>query len=123
MWQAECTVRSEACENDWEEVPFEAVMVNGASVASADVTNTGTFKVVHKPNIGPIIALTIAVLAFIGAITWVLINKCGDRCPKAFQFMRLENMRSAKGGKCGNTSVQQGEGGPVPPPFTGKTEI
>jgi len=120
MWQAECATRASECENAWEEVPFEAMMVNGASVASADVTNTGTFKVIHKPNVGPIIALTVAVLAFTGAIAWVLLNKCGDRCPKRLQALKWENMR---GGKKGGTSVQTGESGP--PAFTGagKTEI
>merc|ERR1712003_556288 len=114
MWQAECTVRSEACENDWEEVPFEAMMVNGASVASADVTNTGTFKVVHKPNAGPILALTVASLAFLGALAWVLLNKCGDRCPQSLQGLQWKNMRK---GKTVNSSVQaEGSG---PPVFTG----
>merc|ERR1719189_2274626 len=114
MWQAECTTFRGECNNEWVEVDYATMMVNGASVASADVTSTGTFKVVHKPNIGPIIALTVAVLAFTGAIAWVLLNKCGGRCPKRLHFLRWDNMSKGKE----NTSVQHGEGA-VPPPFTG----
>lgn len=84
MWQAECQ-RGTACDSEWAEVEFNSALLNEATVASADVTNTGTFKVVHKPNPGPIIALTIAVLAFVGAVAWVLLNKCGDRCPSKLQ--------------------------------------
>merc|ERR1719436_1497370 len=123
MWQAECSSRASSCDNEWVEVPFESMMINGASVASADVQSTGTFKVVHKPNAGPIIALTVAVLAFAGALAWVLLNKCGDRCPSKLQGLRWDNMRKGK-------TVQMGEGiRPVeggPPVFTGgpgKTEI
>jgi len=121
MWQAECTIRSQECTNDWEEVPFQAMMVNGASVASADVTNTGTFKVVHKPNAGPILALTVASLAFAGALAWVLLNKCGDRCPQRLQGLQWKNMRK---GKTVNSSVQaEGSGPPVFTGGPGKTEI
>merc|ERR1711920_354169 len=105
MWQSECSSRAQECTNEWEEVPFESMMINGASVASADVQSTGTFKVVHKPNAGPIIALTVAVLAFAGALAWVLLNKCGDRRPSKLQGLRWDNMSKGKG-----TSVQTGEG-------------
>jgi len=124
MWQAECDNKATSCNNAWVEVPYETMMVNGASVATADVTNTGTYKVIHEPNPGPILALTVACLAFVGAISWVLINKCGDRCPKRLHFLRWENMRKGKNVDAKNASIQA-TNAKVPPPFTGggKTEI
>merc|ERR1712176_363667 len=125
MWQPECS-RSDrvdgVCQLDWAEVPYSSMNVEGSSVASADVTNTGTFKVVQEANPGPIIALTVAVLAFTGAIAWVLLNKCGDKCPQCLQRFRFENMRS-KG--VSNPTIQaDGEtGGKAPPPFPGTTTI
>merc|ERR1719410_1882128 len=114
MWQSECQRGTENCDRTWHAVDFNSVMIAEASVAEADVTNTGTFKVVHKPNPGPIIALTVAVFAFVGALAWVLLNKCGDRCPTSLQRFQLNKDQ---------TGIQIGK--PVPPPFTndGKTVI
>jgi len=119
MWQAPCTTRGE-CKNPWEAVEMRQVELNGGTVAQADVNSIGTFKVVHKPNAGPILALVVAVLAFTLALTWVLIQKCGDKCPgpiQRFQMNRDKNVLP--------TSVQAtGEGGPLPPAFSsGKTEM
>jgi len=123
VWQGDCP-RSQRdsngeCNLPWETIEFSTLNVDGSSVASADVTNTGTFKVVQEPNVGPIIALTVAILAFVGAVSWVLLNKCGDKCPNALQRFRWENMRggSNKEVTVANSSIQ-GEG-KAPPPFPG----
>jgi len=122
MWQPECTRTDRVdgvCQLNWAEVPYSSMNVEGSSVASADVQNTGTFKVVQEANPGPIIALTVAVLAFSGAIAWVLLNKCGDKCPQCLQRFRFENMRS-KG--VSNPTIQGETGGKAPPPFPGNKE-
>jgi len=114
VWQPECSREARAsdgsCNLPWTTIPYSELNVDGSSVASADVTNTGTFKVVQEPNPGPIIALTVALIAFIGAIAWVLLNKCGDKCPQSLQRFRWENMRKDKG--MDNTTIQaEGETG------------
>jgi len=125
VWQAECTRDQRAsdgtCNLEWISIPYSKLTVDGSSVASADVGNTGTFKVIQEPNPGPILALTVAILAFAGAIAWVLLNKCGDKCPESMQRFRWENMRKEKG--VSNPTVQE-TNGKAPPPFPGnKSEI
>jgi len=118
VWQPECTRAERAddgsCNLDWISIEFSKLNVDGSSVASADVSNTGTFKVIQEPNPGPIIALTVAVLAFAGAIGWVLLNKCGNRCPESLHRFRWDNMRQDKG--VSNPSIQT-TSGKAPPPF------
>merc|ERR1712079_503398 len=86
VWQPECPRDQRdadgKCNLPWTTIKYSELNVDGSSVASADVTNTGTFKVIQEPNPGPIIALTVALIAFIGAIAWVLLNKCGDKYPQ-----------------------------------------
>jgi len=100
VWQPQCSASDRDgdgnCQLDWSDIEFATLNVDGSSVASADVTNTGTFKVVQRPNPGPIIALTVAVLAFGGAIAWVLLNKCADKCPTRLQKFTWDNMRANK---------------------------
>jgi len=120
VWQPECTRDERAadgsCNLEWISIEFSKLNVDGSSVASADVSNTGTFKVIQEPNPGPIIALTVAVLAFAGAIGWVLLNKCGNRCPESLHRFRWDNMRQDKG--VSNPSIQT-TSGKAPPPFPG----
>merc|ERR1712173_31554 len=123
VWQPECSREARAsdgsCNLPWTSISYSELNVDGSSVASADVTNTGTFKVIQEPNPGPIIALTVAILAFGGAIFWVLLNKCGDKCPACLDRFKWGNMQRNKGGS--NTTIQAtGEtGSKAPPPFPG----
>jgi len=123
VWQPECSRDQRdadgSCNLDWVEIPMSKLTVDGSSVASADVSNTGTFKVIQEPNPGPILALTVACLAFAGAIAWVLLNKCGDKCPESLQRFRWENMRKEKG--VSNPTIQSTEGKAAPPPFPATT--
>jgi len=76
VWQAENTGEDD-WDSSWQSVDFYTTTVNGNKVAVADVSNTGTFKVVNKPNVGPIIALCVAIAAFVFVLVWVILRKCG----------------------------------------------
>eukprot|EP00495_Collosphaeridae_sp_1-RS-2012_P003118 TRINITY_DN259_c0_g1_i2.p1 TRINITY_DN259_c0_g1~~TRINITY_DN259_c0_g1_i2.p1 ORF type:complete len:154 (+),score=13.28 TRINITY_DN259_c0_g1_i2:265-726(+) len=76
MWQEE-DLGDGNWDPTWHKVPFRSSEVNGNKVAIANVSETGTFKVVNEPNAGPIAALTIAVLGFVLALCWVVARKLG----------------------------------------------
>jgi len=76
MWQQENTGDGN-WDPTWHKVAFRAQEVNGNKVAVADVSQTGTFKVVNEPNVGPIAALSIAVTGFVIALCWVVMKKMG----------------------------------------------
>merc|ERR1719289_747061 len=76
MWQEE-DLGDGNWDPTWHKVGFRSSEVNGNKVAIADVSETGTFKVVNEPNAGPIAALTIAVVGFVIALCWVVARKMG----------------------------------------------
>jgi len=91
----------------WHEVvDFRTKEVNGNKVAIADVTETGTFKVVNEPNAGPIAALTIAVVGFAIALCWVIARKMGYCGGKKAQQWPKETQQFANG-----NIAMQGESG------------
>jgi len=84
VWQAENTGEGE-WDASWHKIPFRTSYVNGNKVAVADVQSTGTFKVINEPNVGPIAALSIAIIGFVVALCWVIARKmgyCGGTKPK-----------------------------------------
>lgn len=76
VWQEE-NLNDGNWDPTWHSVPYRASKVNGNKVAVADVHETGTYKVVNEPDVGPIAALTIAVLGFVLALCWVVAKKLG----------------------------------------------
>merc|ERR1719216_669009 len=87
------------CDNPWISVPFTATTNDrGQYVATADVSEVGTFKVISKPSAAPIFALFVAVCGFILALSYVIYKRCGDKLPGRFKRQP----------KDANTSVQTG---------------
>lgn len=75
-------------DSSWSAVDFRSSEVNGNKVAIADVSRTGTYKVVNEPNVGPIAALVIAIVGFVIALCFVIFRKmgyCGGSKPKQVQ--------------------------------------
>lgn len=76
-WQAENS-GDDNWDSTWHKVDnFHMTEVNGNKVAVADVTQTGSYKVVNKPNLGPIVLMSLAITGFLFAVCWVLVKKCG----------------------------------------------
>lgn len=76
VWQAE-DLGDDNWDPTWYEVGFHSSEVNGNKVAVADVYQTGTYKVISEPDVGPIAALSIAIAGFVLALCWVLAKKLG----------------------------------------------
>jgi hypothetical protein len=89
VWQEPCSdnpVENANCDNPWVAIPFKAkTNERGQYVASADVGQVGTFKVVSKPSAAPIFALFVAVCGFVLALSYVLYKRCGDKLPGRFK--------------------------------------
>jgi len=104
MWQEE-NLGDGNWDPTWRAVAYRTSTVNGNKVAVADVHETGTYKVVREPDVGPIAALTIAILAFVLALCWVITKRCrgGKSKTKKWgeQTMAFEN----------SANKIQGEGG------------
>jgi len=89
VWQEPCSdnhVQNADCDNPWKSIPFKAhTNDRGEYVATADVGQVGTFKVVSKPSAAPIFALFVAVCGFVLALSYVLYKRCGDKLPGRFK--------------------------------------
>jgi hypothetical protein len=89
VYQEPCSdnpVENKDCDNPWVAIPFKAKTNDrGQYVATADVGQVGTFKVVSKPSAAPIFALFVAVCGFILALSYVLYKRCGDKLPGRFK--------------------------------------
>jgi len=89
VYQEPCSddvVLNEDCDNPWVAIPFKSTTNDrGQYVATADVGQVGTFKVISKPSAAPIFALFVAVCGFLLALAYVLYKRCGDKLPGRFK--------------------------------------
>jgi len=106
-WQAE-DMGDGSWDSSWHNVGFHSTKVNGNRVAVADVTQTGTYKIVHELNVGPIVALILAILFFCCVMCFVISRKCGW-CGGKKSSKKWLNSDGTTGG-LGNIQDVDGEG-------------